>query len=115
MNAESSPFRQNGVSSLTATGRSGVHKQIDGTGWLRAILCIENQDPRDDARVPLPGPAGPVLRQESEGGIRRRMRRQKADDTDVWARKLRSEQLARRERDWAAHATAWERRMPQHR
>ncbi len=30
----------------------------------------------------------------------------RADDTDVWAWKRRSDQLARRERDWAAHTNA---------
>ena len=56
MSAASSPFRQNGVSSLAATGRSGFRQQIDGIGWLRATLCIDTpQDPRDDAPVPRAG------------------------------------------------------------
>ena len=33
MNAASSPFRLNGVSSLAATNRSGFRQQIDGIGW----------------------------------------------------------------------------------
>ena len=39
---------------------------------------------------------------------------EKADGTDVWAQSRRSEQLARRERDWAANTTPWEWRMLQH-
>jgi hypothetical protein len=35
MSAASSPFRQNGVSRLAATGRSGFRQQIDGIGWPR--------------------------------------------------------------------------------
>jgi hypothetical protein len=38
INAASSPFRQNGDSRLAATDRSGFRRQIDGLGWLRAIL-----------------------------------------------------------------------------
>ena len=45
-----SHFRQNGVSRLAATGRSGFLEQIDGIGWPCANLCIETRDPRDDAR-----------------------------------------------------------------
>ena len=55
MHAASSPFRQNGVARLAATGRSGFRRQIDGLGWLRAILCISIRDPRDEARVPRAG------------------------------------------------------------
>jgi hypothetical protein len=55
MSAASSPFRQNGVSRLAATGHSGVFQQIDGLGWPRGSLCIDTQDPRDDARVPPSG------------------------------------------------------------
>ena len=55
MNAASSPFRQNGVARLAATDRSGFRRQIDGLGWLRAILCISVRDPRDYARVPRAG------------------------------------------------------------
>jgi hypothetical protein len=32
MNAASSPFRQNGVTRLAATDRSGFRRQIDGIG-----------------------------------------------------------------------------------
>jgi hypothetical protein len=36
--------------------------QIDGLGWLRAIVCISVRDPRDYARVPRAGwPAGPDI------------------------------------------------------
>ena len=52
MSAASSPFGQNGDSRLAATDRSGFRRQIDGLGWLRAILCINTRDPRDYARVP---------------------------------------------------------------
>ena len=55
MNAASSPFRQNGVSRLAATGRSGFREQIDGLGWPRASLCIDTGDPRDNAHVPRAG------------------------------------------------------------
>ena len=51
VNAASSPFRQNGVSRLAATGRSGFRQQIDGLGWPRASLCINTGDPREEARV----------------------------------------------------------------
>ena len=54
MNAASSPFRQNGDSRLAATGRSGFRQQIDGLSWLRASLCIDTGDPRDEASVGLP-------------------------------------------------------------
>jgi hypothetical protein len=55
MNAASSPFRQNGVARLAATDRSGFRQQIDGIGWLRAIVCIRIRDLRDEARVPRAG------------------------------------------------------------
>ena len=55
MSAASSPFRQNGVSRLAATGRSGIREQIDGLGWPRASLCIDTRDPRDEASVGRPG------------------------------------------------------------
>ena len=55
MSAASSPFRQNGVSRLAATGRSGFRRQIDGLGRSRASLYIDTQDPRDEARVPRAG------------------------------------------------------------
>ena len=55
MSAASSPFRQNGVSRLAATCRSGFREQIDGLGWLRANLCIETRDLREEARVPPSG------------------------------------------------------------
>jgi hypothetical protein len=62
MNAASSPFRQNGVSRLAATGRSGFRQQIDGLGWPRASLCIGTRDPRDYAPVSPSGwPAGPDI------------------------------------------------------
>ncbi len=51
MNAASSPFRQNGVSRLAATGRSGFCQQIDGLGWLRASRCIDTRDLRDEASI----------------------------------------------------------------
>jgi hypothetical protein len=54
-NAASSPFRQDGVSRLAATGRSGLRQQIDGIGRPRATLYIATQEPRDDARVPRAG------------------------------------------------------------
>ena len=38
MSAASSPFRQNGDSSLAATCRSGFRRQIDGLGWPLANL-----------------------------------------------------------------------------
>jgi hypothetical protein len=44
-----SPFRQNGDSRLAATGSSGFREQIDGLGWLRANLCIDTRDPREEA------------------------------------------------------------------
>jgi len=53
--ASSTFFRQNGVSRLAATGRSGFRQQIDGLGWLRASLSINTRDPRDYARVPRAG------------------------------------------------------------
>ena len=77
MNAASSPFRQNGDSRLAATCRSGFRQQIDGLGWPRANLCIGTRDPRDEGV--FRGPAdrqAPIFRQESEGGTRRRMRKQ---------------------------------------
>ena len=55
MSAASSPFRQNGVSSLAATCRSGIRQQIDGLGWPRETLCINTRDLRDNARVPRAG------------------------------------------------------------
>ena len=55
MNAASSPFRQNGVSRLAATGRSGFRQEIDGLGWLHANLCIDTPDPRKEVRVPRAG------------------------------------------------------------
>ena len=55
MSAASSTFRQNGVSRLAATGRAGIRQQIDGLGGPRASLCIETQDPREEARVPRAG------------------------------------------------------------
>ena len=77
MSAASSPFRQNGVSRLAATCRSGIRQQIDGLGWPRETLCINTRDPRDYALFLHPGGRqAPIFRQESEGGIRRRMRRQ---------------------------------------
>jgi hypothetical protein len=51
MSAASSPFRQNGVSRLAATGSSGFCEQIDGLGWPRANICINTGDPREEARV----------------------------------------------------------------
>ena len=66
-----------GVSRLAATGRSGFREQIDGLGWSRANLCIGTRDPRDYALFRYPGGRqAPIFRQESEGGIRRRMRKQ---------------------------------------
>jgi hypothetical protein len=58
-------FRQNGVSRLAATARSGIRERIDGIGWSRANLCIDTRDPRDDVR----DRQAPTLCQESEGGI----------------------------------------------
>ncbi len=55
MSAASSPFRQNGDSSLAATCRSGIRQQIDGPGWPRAKLCINTRDLRGNARVPRAG------------------------------------------------------------
>jgi hypothetical protein len=61
-NTASSPCRQNGVSRLAATGRSGFRQQIEGLGWPRANLCIDTRDPRDEAPVPRAGsPAGPDI------------------------------------------------------
>ena len=62
MSAASSPFRQDGVSRLAATCRSGIRQQIDGLGWPRETLCINTRDLRDNARVPPSGwPAGPDI------------------------------------------------------
>jgi hypothetical protein len=83
MSAASSPFRQNGVSSLAATCRSGFREQIDGLGWPRANLCIDTRDPRDDGRVPRAGwPAGPDIppgarRWDSEANAERAGRRER--------------------------------------
>ena len=77
MNAASSPFRQNGVSRLAATGRSGFRQQIDGLGG-----CVQADASTLEIRATrqvLGGPddrQAPIFRKESEGGIRRRMRRQ---------------------------------------
>ena len=73
MNAASSPFRQNGVSSPAGTsgslGVSPTDRRYSMIGWP--------QDPRDESRVRGPGDRQPpIIRQESEGGIRRRVRRQ---------------------------------------
>jgi len=77
MSAASSPFRQNGDSRLVATGRTAFRQQIDRLGWPHASINVNTGDPRDNSRVPRAGwPAGPDIRQESEGGIRRRMRKQ---------------------------------------
>ncbi len=76
MSAASSPFRQNGDSRLAATGRSGFRERIDGIGWPSATLCIDTRHPRV-AVFRGPGDRqAPIFRQESEGGIRRRMRKQ---------------------------------------
>ena len=84
MSAASSPFRQSGDSRLAATCRSGFREQIDGIGWPRATLYIDTQDTRDDAvfRGPV-GLQAPVFRQESEGGIRRRMRKQPGGESGL--------------------------------
>ncbi len=74
-----SPFRQNGDSRLEATGRSGFRGQIDGLGWPRASLCIDTRVEIRATRQMLGGRGGrqaPIFRQEREGGIRRRMRKQ---------------------------------------
>ncbi len=80
MSAASSYFRQNGDYRLAATGRnfrSGFHEQTDGISWLRAMLYMDTRDPRDDARVPRAHDRqAPIIRQESEGGIPRRIRGQ---------------------------------------
>jgi hypothetical protein len=55
MKTASSPFRQNGDSRLAATGSSEFREQIDGLGWLRANLCIDTRDLRDEARDPRAG------------------------------------------------------------
>jgi hypothetical protein len=55
MSAASLLFRQNGVSRLAATCRSGIRQRVDGLGWPRETLCISTRDLRDDARVPPSG------------------------------------------------------------
>ena len=65
-----------GVSRLAATGRSGFREQIDGLGWLRAPLHRHSRSARRGACSAGGGRQAPIFRQESEGGIRRRMRRQ---------------------------------------
>ena len=77
MNAASSPFRQNGVSRLAATGRSGFCQKIDG--WAGCVQdyasILEIRAKRRVFRGPDDRQA-PIFRKESEGGIRRRIRRQ---------------------------------------
>jgi hypothetical protein len=91
MSAASSPFRQNGVSRLAATGRSGFRQQIDGLGWPRASLCIGTGDPRDEASVPPSGwPAGPDI----PPGTRR------------WDSEANAETAGRRERTALMHGYA---------
>ena len=79
LSAAPSPFRKNGHSNLAATGlcRSGFRKQIDDIGWPRANLCIDNIKIRGTQVLGGTGDRqAPIFCQESEGGIRRRMRRQ---------------------------------------
>jgi len=102
MNAAPSPSRQNGVCSLASTDRSGFHEQIDGIGSPRAISCIDTQDPRDQ-QAPNYSARGAKVGFGGEFGGSRKAR---ADGTDVWVWNHRSEQLARRERDWAASGMA---------
>ncbi len=105
MNAASSPSRQNGVSRLAATCRSGIPQQIDGLGWPRVSLCIGTRDLRDYARVPRAGwPAGPDI----PPGERRWDSAPRADGTHAWVWDRRAEQLARMERDLTAHIAALE-------
>ena len=78
MNAASSPFRQNGDSRLAATGRAGFCEQIDGTGWPRATLIYASTLEIRATRRVFRGPGdrqAPIFRQESEGGIRKPIRR----------------------------------------
>jgi hypothetical protein len=118
MSAASSPFRQNGDSRLAATCCSGSHEQIDGLSWPRASLCIDTQDQlirakRRVVRHPSPGDRqAPIFRQESEGGIQRRIRRQPGGESG-WRWSLGMEPPGRAaasatymERDLAAHTTA---------
>ena len=105
MNAAPSPSRQNGVSSLIPTDRSGFCEQIDGIGSPRAIVCIDTQDPR--RRAWSAGRDYSARRAKvGFGGEFGGSRKARADGTDVWVWSHRSEQLARTERDWAASGTA---------
>ena len=67
-------------SSLAATESLGVSPQT--ADWLAvSIVCITREDPRDESRVRRPGDRhAPMIRQESEGGISRRVRRQPGAD-----------------------------------
>jgi hypothetical protein len=112
MQTASSPFCQNGDSSLAATCRSGFRQQIDGVGWPRATTCIDTRDPRDEAcsvgwvtgRPRYSARRAKVGFGGEFGGSR--AARAHGTHAWVWVWDRRSEQLARMERDWAAHTTA---------
>ena len=80
MSAASSPFRQKGDSRLAATGRSGF-RQRRSTGWAGRVQ-YQHRHSRSEIRAKMRvfrGPddrQAPIFRQESEGGIRRRIRKQ---------------------------------------
>ncbi len=112
MNAAPSPFRQNAtLASQRPVARGFASRSTGLAGRVRHYTSTLKIRARTRA---FRGPGDRqalIFRQESEGGIRRRIRRQRsraarADGTDVWARNRRSEQPARRERDWAAHTIA---------
>jgi hypothetical protein len=50
--AEAPPCRSGRVCYSPPADGAGIRRQIDGIGWRRAALCIDTQDPRDEARVP---------------------------------------------------------------
>jgi hypothetical protein len=107
MSAASSPFRQNGDSRLAATGRSEFRQQIDGLGWPRASLCIDNGDPRDEAGRVTGRPRYSARREKvGFGGACGGSRAARADGINVWALNRRTKQLACMQRDLAAHTTA---------
>ena len=76
MNAASSPFRQNGVARLAATDRSGFCRS---TGLASCVQYYASVFEICATRRVFRGPGdrqAPIFRPESEGGIRRRVRRQ---------------------------------------
>jgi hypothetical protein len=78
MNAASSPFRQSGLSRLAATGRTEFRKQARRDGL---VACASmHQHSRSARRACSAGrvTGRPRYSAESEGGIRRQIRRQPA-------------------------------------